>query len=91
MLHMKAFKTNIFRKGKTVYLGITGTELCPVVAIVNYMVLPKEQGRTTAFFRFSNERPLTRDLFVRELWTVLTAVGIKDVGEVGNLRIHPQH
>ena len=77
MVRIKASKTDIFRKGNTVYLGITGTELCPVAAIVNYMVLPKKQTRTTAFFGFSDGRPLTRDLFVRELRTALAAAGIK--------------
>ena len=40
IVQIKASKTDVFRKGNTVYLGITGTELCPVAAIVNYMVLP---------------------------------------------------
>ena len=77
MVHIKASKTDIFRKGNTVYLGIMGTELCPVAAIVNYMVLPKEQARSMAFFGFSDGRPLTRDLFVRELRSALAAVGIE--------------
>ena len=77
LVQIKASKTDVFRKGNTVYLGITGTELCPVVAIVNYMILPRGQARTTAFFGFSDGRPLTRDLFVRELRTALTAVGIE--------------
>ena len=40
MVQIKAYKIDVFRKESTVYLGITGTELCPVAAIVNYMVLP---------------------------------------------------
>ena len=39
-VQIKASKTDVFLKGSTVYLGMTGTELCPVAAIVNYMVLP---------------------------------------------------
>ena len=50
MVQIKASKTDVFRKGSTLYLGITGTELCPVAAIVNCMVLPRENARTTAFF-----------------------------------------
>ena len=35
---IKASKTDVFRKGVSVYLGITGTTLCPVAAILGYMV-----------------------------------------------------
>ena len=35
---IKASKTDPFRKGVQIYLGRTGTDLCPVVAAVNYRV-----------------------------------------------------
>ena len=76
MVQIKASKTDVFRKGSTVYLGITGTELCPVAAIVNYMVLPQENARTTAFFGFSDGQPLTKTRFVMELRTALAKAGI---------------
>ena len=40
MVQIKASKTDVFQKGSTMHLGITGTELCLVAAIVNYMGLP---------------------------------------------------
>ena len=76
MVQIKASKTVVFRKGNTVYLGITGTELCPVAAIVNYMVLPRVNAKTTAFFGFSDSQPLTRTRFVMELRTALAKAGI---------------
>ena len=58
------------------YLGITGTELCPVAAIVNYLVLPRVNAKTTAVFGFSDGQPLTRTRFVMELRTALAKAGI---------------
>ena len=51
--------------------------MCPVAAIVNYMVLPKERARLAALFGLSDGRSLTRDLFVRESRSALTAVGME--------------
>ena len=76
LVQIKASKTDVFRKGSTVYLGVTGTELCPVAAIVNYMVLPRENSTTSTFFGFSDGQPLTRTRFVKELRTALAKVGI---------------
>ena len=76
LVQIKSSKTDVFRKGSTVYLGVTGTELCPVAAIVNYMVLPRENSTTSAFFGFSDGQPLTRTRFVKELHTALAKVEI---------------
>ena len=43
---------------------------------VNYMVLPRENSTTSAFFGFSDGQPLTRTRFVKELRTALAKVGI---------------
>ena len=76
MVQIKASTTDVLRKGNTVYLGITGTELCPVASIVNYMVLPRVNAKTTPFFGFSDGQPLTRTRFVMELRTALAKAGI---------------
>ena len=36
-VRIKASKTDIFRRGVTVYLGTTGNDLCPVTAVLSYM------------------------------------------------------
>ena len=76
LVQIKASKTDVFCKGSTVYLGVTRTELCPMAAIVNYMVLSRENSMTSAFFGFSDGQPLTRTRFVKELLTALAKVGI---------------
>lgn len=47
-----------------------------MAAIVNYMVLPRGNARTTAFFGLSDGQPLTRTRFVKELCTALAKAGI---------------
>ncbi len=37
---IKASKTDPFRKGVSVFIGKTGGDLCPVAAILSYMVCP---------------------------------------------------
>ena len=88
MVQMKASKTDIFQKGSIVYLGITRTELYPVAVIVKYVVLPRENARTTASFGFSDGQPLTRTRFVKELCTALVKAGIDAIRFAGhNFRI----
>ena len=43
LVQIKASKTDVFRKGSTVYLGVTGTELCPVAAIVSIIWFSPER------------------------------------------------
>ena len=38
-VHFKASKTDPFRRGITMYIGATGKDLCPVAALLGYMVL----------------------------------------------------
>ena len=59
-VQIKQSKTDPFRKGVQVIIGRTGGPLCPVVAILAYMVLRKPgEG---PLFRFKDGRPLTRVL-----------------------------
>lgn len=74
---IKASKTDIFRKGVTVYLGTTGTDICPVAAVLNYMVKRKPSSESVPFFVFSDGSPLTREKLVRELRAALSRAGIK--------------
>ena len=64
---IKALKTDIFRKGVTVVLGVTGKSLCPVAAILRYMANPRPARASPSgpFFVFSDGRALTREKFVR--------------------------
>jgi hypothetical protein len=66
---IKASKTDPFRKGVELYLGKTGTTVCPVTAMVSYLCV---RGMSSgALFLFSDGRLLTRQRFVEALRTAL--------------------
>ena len=77
-IHIKASKTDPFRKGVYVYLGKTGNELCPVMAMAAYMAV---RGRLSGpFFQFVSGTPLSRELFVRHVRDALRPydIDVKD-------------
>ena len=74
VVRIKASKTDPFRKGVSVYVGRTGTRLCPVAAILSYMV--QRGGTEGPFFRLEDGRGLTRDRFVSEVRNALTRAGL---------------
>ena len=72
-VHLKASKTDPFRAGVDVYVGKTGTNLCPVGAMLDYLVV-RGPGQSPLFF--SDGRPLTRGNFVVRVRQALTEVGV---------------
>ena len=81
-VRIKASKTDPFRKGVDVHLGWTGQSLCPVSALLAYMVRKKEgQG---PLFRFVDGRPLTRPLLVEAVRVALENVGASSAGISGH-------
>ena len=73
-IKIKQSKTDPFRKGISLYVGRTFSVLCPVVAILDYLVV-----RGTApgpLFKFSDGRLLTRTRFALAIRTALQKVGI---------------
>ena len=71
---IKASKTDPFRQGVPVYLGRTNTDLCPVAAVLSYMVCRRTDNGP--FFRYDRERALTRERFVKDVRSALQAAGI---------------
>ena len=70
---LKASKTDPFRQGVVLYLGATGKELCPVAAVLSFMVA---RGNIRGpLFTWKNGLFLTRDKFVRCLRTALGEAG----------------
>lgn len=61
-VHIKASKTDPFCQGVRVYLGKSGADICPVAAILAYMV--RRGGQPGPFFIFADGHPLTREQFV---------------------------
>lgn len=71
---IKASKTDPFRQGVAIYVGRTNQSLCPVAALLAYMVM---RGNSPGpLFRFQNGRHLTRPRFVKEIRVALALAGI---------------
>ena len=71
---IKQSKTDPFRRGVHLFIGKTGTDLCPVNAMLRYLVVRGTQGGP--LFRFQDGRLLTRPRFVEEVWKALQQAGI---------------
>ena len=73
-MHIKAFKTDTFRKGVNIFLGRTSNPLCPVAALLAYVAI---RGKSPGpLFCMANGAYLTRDLFVSEVRKALVAAGV---------------
>ena len=70
---LKRSKTDQFGQGAAVYVGTTGSDLCPVAAILRYVAIRGDgQG---PFFRFVDGSPLTKARFVARVRDALTRAG----------------
>ena len=75
VIRIKASKTDPFRQGIDIYLGRTDNDLCPVTAILPYMVC--RGALAGPFFTFEDGRFLTCNRFVTTVQTALTASGME--------------
>ena len=71
---IKASKTDPFRQGMLVYVGRTNKPLCPVSALLGYMVM-RGKGPGPLFI-FQDGKPLSRPRCVTEIKRALSAAGI---------------
>ena len=73
-VRIKASKTDPFRRGVSVYLGSSGSDLCPVAAVLDYMI---RRGKAEGpFYTYANGDYLSRDRFVRDVRLALEAAGL---------------
>ena len=72
-VRIKQSKTDPFRRGVNLYLGRTHTDLCPVTAILSYLVV--RGAGPGPLFIFADGRPLTRTRFVTRVKDALAAAG----------------
>ena len=72
-VHVKASKTDPYRKGVHIYLGRASAELCPVAAVLDYMVRHGQQPGP--FFVLESGQFLTRERFVKAMREALTSLG----------------
>ena len=81
-LHIKQSKTDPFRQGVEIFLGKTGTSICPVQAIFHYIgVCSSNQG---PLFIFGNGVPLTRAQLVLNVQAALRTAGVDSAGYTGH-------
>ena len=81
-VHLKASKTDPFRTGVDVFVGRTKCKLCPVAAVLSYMV-KRGQGKGPLFV-FTSGKPLTRARFVAEVKEALTMAGMDSTSYSGH-------
>ena len=67
-------KTDPFRRGFSIFLGKTDSDVCPVAALLSY--LAKRGLAPGPLFRLDDGRPLTRLALVSEVRAALTVAGI---------------
>jgi len=73
-VNIKASKTDLFRRGVTIYLGRMHSMICPVVAVLKYMV---DKGFSEGpLFVFEDGRPLTHERFVTAVRKALATAGV---------------
>ncbi len=73
-VHIKQSKTDPFRKGIYLYIGKTNSELCPVTALLGYLVVRGQ--RPGPLFVFKDGRFLSRQRLVSAVREALRAVGL---------------
>ena len=72
---IKQSKTDPFRKGVALFVGRTGTTLCPIAALLDYLVV--RGSAPGPLFSFADGRLLTRSRFVEKVRDGLKRAGIE--------------
>ena len=74
-IHIKGSKTDQFRQGTVVALGSTGGDLCPVLAMLDY--LARRGNYPGPVFMLADQQPLRRHRFVQEVQQALSTAGVQ--------------
>ncbi len=74
-LRIKCSKTDPFRQGHTIRLGVSGTEICAVRALLHY--LRRRGGDAGPLFRHCNGQPLTRPTLTAWLKNAAARAGLE--------------
>ena len=74
-IKLKASKTDPFCQGITLFIGRVSSDLCPVSAMLAYLLL---RGRDAGpLFKYRDGRPLTRQRFVVAIRQALESAGVQ--------------
>ena len=71
---IKASKTDPFRHGVNICIGNTSNSLCPVSALLNYLII--RGSAPGLLFHFSDNSPLTKSRFTTKFRELLTLAGV---------------
>jgi len=82
VVRIKTSKTDPFWKGVSVYLGRTGQGLCPVAAMLSYMV--QQGAKEGQFFLFDDRRELTYEWLMVETHSSKLSAG----GRAQHMYVH---
>ena len=80
---LKHSKTDPFREGTDIVVARTHDDLCPVTAMLAWIVL-RTRPRDDPFFYFQSGAPLTRSIFVTHFKSALSIAGIDLAGYSGH-------
>ena len=81
-LLLRKSKTDIFRQGTLIHIGRTGDGLCPVAALLSWMIC--RGNKPGPLFLFSSGKVLTRAAFVNNLKLAITQAGMNAEGFSGH-------
>ena len=81
-LFLSKSKTDPYGKGITLFVGATGSHLCPVAAVLAYLAI--RPSTPDPLFLLTSGVPLTRKIFVARFKQGLSSVGIDSSGYNGH-------
>jgi len=76
-IRLKQSKTDPFRVGADVFMSRTHNKLCPVLALLVWLIRRGNGNQTGPLFYFQSGAPLTRSTFVTRFKEALSAAGIE--------------
>ena len=82
-IRLKHSKTDPFREGTDIVVARTHDDLCPVTAMLAWIVL-RSRPRDDPLFYFQSRAPLTRSNFVTHFKNALSIAGIDPAGYSGH-------
>ena len=83
MIHLRTSKTDQFSQGVDIYLGATGTNLCPVAALLAYVAV--RNNGVGPLFIHQDGRNLTKSVFITKLRSALSALGFDERVYAGHI------
>ena len=81
-VHLKRSKCDQFGKGVDIIVGHTGSSICPVSAVLNYIRL--RQDEPGPFFRSRTKQPVTKSWLTNKIRQILQALGLPQEDYAGH-------